>query len=46
MISVQSYPCDSDPCVNGAACRNDKEDITEYHCDCTGDFSGVNCQGW
>ena len=46
MISVQSYPCDSDPCVNGAACRNDEEDITEYHCDCTGDFSGVNCQGW
>ena len=42
---VQTLPCDSKPCLNGAACSNDVEDITKYHCKCTGDFSGVNCQG-
>lgn len=42
---VRSYACDSQPCKNGAACRNNEKDITKYHCDCTDDFSGVNCQG-
>jgi len=42
---VQTFPCDSQPCLNGAICANDVKDITKYHCKCTSDYSGVNCQG-
>lgn len=42
---VQTLPCDSQPCLNAAMCTNDVKDITKYHCKCTGDYSGVNCQG-
>ena len=33
--------CLSDPCQNGATCRNR---VGEYVCDCDVDFVGVNCQ--
>lgn len=42
---VQTFPCDSKPCLNGAICANDVKDIAKYHCKCTSDYSGVNCQG-
>ena len=45
MFSVQHYPCDSKPCVNGATCSNDDQDVSLYHCHCTDDYSGRNCQG-
>ena len=45
VFSVQIYPCDSKPCINGATCSNDDQDVSLYHCHCTGDYSGKNCQG-
>lgn len=45
MISVQLYPCDSKPCVNGGTCSNDDKDFSLYHCHCIDDYSGKNCQG-
>jgi len=45
VFAVQIYPCDSKPCVNGATCNNDDQDVSLYHCHCTGDYSGKNCQG-
>lgn len=45
VFSVQLYPCDSEPCVNGGSCSNDDKDVSLYHCHCIDDYSGKNCQG-
>ena len=45
IFSVQRYPCDNKPCVNGATCSNDDQDVSLYHCHCTDGYSGKNCQG-
>ena len=45
VLSVQIFPCDSKPCVNGATCSNDDQDVSLYHCHCTDNYSGKNCQG-
>lgn len=45
MFAVQIYPCDSNPCQNGAQCVNDPSDISKYQCNCKDWFTGVNCEG-
>lgn len=42
---VRLFPCDYKPCVNGATCSNDDQDVSLYHCHCTDGYSGKNCQG-
>ena len=45
MFLVRLFPCDNKPCVNGATCANDDQDVSLYHCNCTDGYSGKNCQG-
>ncbi|RMX48625.1 hypothetical protein pdam_00008003 [Pocillopora damicornis] len=40
----QIFPCDSNPCQNGATCKNDPKDISKYNCQCANWFTGINCQ--
>ena len=44
-FAVQIYPCESNPCQNGATCNNDVNDISKYKCQCRDWFTGVNCEG-
>ena len=41
-ILITSNPCDSNPCLNGAACSN--VDATVYICDCIDGFTDDNCE--
>ena len=41
----QIYPCDLQPCKNGATCTNDPDDISLHHCQCPAWFTGQNCEG-
>ena len=45
LFSDQIFPCDSNPCQNGATCKNDPKDISKYNCQCANWFTGINCQG-
>ena len=45
IVTVRLFPCDNKPCLNGATCANDDEDVSLYHCHCTDGYSGKNCQG-
>ena len=44
-FAVQIYPCDSNPCQNGATCDNDPSDISKYQYQCQKWFAGENCEG-
>ena len=39
--SLDLNPCRSNPCQNGAHCRNNN---TNYHCDCLPGYKGLHCE--
>ena len=41
--SVDTKPCDSDPCKNGATCVGNST-TGEYTCECVLPFYGKNCE--
>ena len=40
LCDVQINHCESQPCKNGGACRNE---LTRYVCVCLTEFTGVDC---
>ena len=40
MIDQARNECESHPCQNGAACR---DEVNGYHCECAPGFQGLDC---
>ena len=40
--TIPPYPCDSDPCLNGASCANNGFEY--YECLCPEGFDGIRCE--
>lgn len=42
---LEHQPCLPNPCENGAKCVADVSDSHGYHCECTGSWTGMLCEG-